>query len=90
MKYLKHLASIFLKKEIIEHNKKFNNLKKWSEKLEDAIVDQDKAILIQAMYSVAKRRDQKLTFKYGKSKEIFNDPFKVYTIPIEVLLTPVE
>ena len=87
MKYLKHLAALILHNEIVDYNRRFESLNKWSIKLEDAIVDEDKKILVQAMYNVAQRRDQDIKITFGKSKKIKNSiDFKVYNFPIVLSL----
>ncbi len=89
IKFIKHLAAMMLQSEIRTSNEKIKNLKKWVIKLEDAIVDEDKTILVQAMFSVAQRRDQeiKITSQINKKKLIKNDiDFKVYTYPMILTL----
>lgn len=88
MKYLKHLAALFLQGEIKQQNAKLKSMSNWIIKLENAIVDENKGILLQAMYRVAERRNQELKLKWDhdRQKKIPNISFNAYTTPVEVIL----
>lgn len=87
---LKRFAALLLRQEIIEANERKKALHDWIEKLENAIVDQDKTVLLQAYYGVAKRRDQEIELKFGRRKLVSKeDPLQVWTVPIEVILTDI-
>jgi len=72
---IKRLAYRIIKSDIERFEKLVNTR---IQKLEDGIIDDNKEVLMGAMYNVGVRRNQKLKWTWGRKKNVTKN--KAYTI----------